>query len=80
MRYRTIPGVWHPPQRTAKGSDTSAGELLDSQKEYTSSTFSALLKLLGSEEYEEMLAQWRLGLREIWLEGGFVMTCYTPKG
>jgi hypothetical protein len=79
MQYRTIRGVWRPPQRTAVGRDARANELLDAQKQYISSTFGVLSKLLGSEEYDEMLAQWRLGLREIWLENGFVMTCFTPK-
>ena len=39
---------------------------------------SALSRLLDVDEYENMLAQWRLGLREVWLENGFVMTRYTP--
>jgi hypothetical protein len=75
MQYRTIRGVWRPPQRFA----ARASELFHAQKQYISSTFGVLSKLLDSEEYDEMLAQWRLGLREIWLENGFVMTCFTPK-
>jgi hypothetical protein len=80
MQYRNIRGVWRPPQRTAVGKDARASELLYAQKQYISSTFGVLSKLLGSEEYDEMLAQWRLGLRDIWLENGFVMTCFIPKG
>ena len=49
MQYRTIRGVWRPPQRTAVGSDARANELLDAQKQYISSTFGVLSKLPGSE-------------------------------
>jgi hypothetical protein len=77
MQYTQIRGVWRAPRQTAAGRE--ALERLEHRKEYISATFTALSKLLDGEEYDEMLAQWRLGLREIWLEDGFVMTCYTPR-
>jgi hypothetical protein len=75
MQYRHIQGVWGPPHQTGQRAPERPG----CGKEYSSATFTALSKLVDGEEYEEMLAQWRLGLREIWLEDGFVMTCLTPK-
>jgi hypothetical protein len=80
MHYRPVRGVWRPPQQTAAGKRVQASNRVESRTEYISATFAALSKLLDADEYENMLAQWRLGLREIWLEDGFVMTCFTPAG
>ena len=78
MQYLPVRGVGRLPQQTAAGRQAQAREKLDARKEYISTTFTALSKLLASEEYDEMLTQWRLGLRDVWLEDGFVMTCFTP--
>ena len=80
MQYLPVRGVGRLPQQTAAGRQAQAREKFDARKEYISTTFTALSKLLDSEEYDEMLAQWRLDLREVWLEDGFVMTCFTPAG
>jgi hypothetical protein len=77
MRYAHVRAVWRPPHGLAMERQLPRGRT-DSRSEYISETFSALAKLLDCDEYENMLSQWRLGLREIWLEDGFVMTCYTP--
>src|SRR5262249_49349939 len=78
MRYAPIRGVvW----RTNKRADTERINQPDraaSRREYVSEAFSALARLLDRNEYDDMLAQWKSGLREIWLDNGFVMLRYTP--
>ena len=78
MQYLPVPGIGSLPQPTAAGRQAQAREKLETRNDYISTIFTALSKLLDSNEYENMLAQWRLGLRDVWLEDGFVMTCFTP--
>jgi hypothetical protein len=46
--------------------------------ERASEAFGVLAGVLARDEYESMLSQWKAGLREIWLDNGFVMMRYTP--
>lgn len=79
MKYALVrSAVWRPPPRAYVERSVPSPQLVDSHREYISPAFSALAKIIDTDEYENMLAQWRLGLRDIWLENGCVMTCYTP--
>ena len=40
----------------------------------------ALKSILPASEYEAMAAQYQSGEREVRLENGFVMTCFSPRG
>jgi hypothetical protein len=77
MLYAHVRGVWRAPNRPEVARGRAANEA-DNRTEYASETFRALGRLLDRDEYEDMLAQWRFGHREIWIENGFVMTRYTP--
>jgi hypothetical protein len=37
-----------------------------------------LKKMLPAPDYYRMESEWKNGLREIRLEGGFIVTCFTP--
>ena len=39
----------------------------------------ALKKMLPANEYDQMAAECQRGEREIRIEDGFVMTCFSPK-
>jgi hypothetical protein len=76
MEYAYVEASWRRVQFSARGcTEVSATE--ERKREYISTIFTALGKLVSTEEYDEMLGQWRLGLREIWIDNGFVMTCLT---
>lgn len=40
--------------------------------------FDYLQSMLSAEEYESMVRQWRSGQREVRIENGFIVTCFTP--
>jgi hypothetical protein len=37
-----------------------------------------LAQAVSPGEFQDMLAQWQRGEREVRIENGFLMTCYTP--
>jgi hypothetical protein len=78
MQYTHIRNaVWRPPWRVVAEEHNAAGQ---AAREHKSEALIALAKLVDPDEYEGRRAQWRLGLRDIWLDNGCVMTSYTPSG
>ena len=41
--------------------------------------FRHLKEMLSAEEYNRIEAEWRAGHREVRVENGFVVMCYTPE-
>jgi hypothetical protein len=52
-------------------------EALRAQRE--AAAFKALKKIVPADEYEQMVAEYQRGEREIRIEDGFVMTWFSPK-
>jgi hypothetical protein len=40
--------------------------------------FDYLQSVLSAEEYARMVRQWRSGQRDVRIENGFIVTCFTP--
>jgi hypothetical protein len=40
--------------------------------------FDYLQSVLSAEEYERMVRQYRSGQRDVRIENGFIVTCFTP--
>jgi hypothetical protein len=78
MRYAPIRGVvWWAPHRAHAEQSRQAARPANSN-ERASEAFGILAGLLARDEYASVLSQWKNGLREIWLDNGFVMMRYTP--
>jgi hypothetical protein len=42
--------------------------------------FDYLKSVLSAEEYDRMVRQYQRGQREVRIENGFIVTCFTPIG
>jgi len=42
--------------------------------------FNHLKHVLSADEYQRMVREWEAGHREIRVEDGYVITCFTPQG
>jgi hypothetical protein len=40
--------------------------------------FDYLQSVLSAEEYDRMVRQWQSGQRDVRIENGFIVTCFTP--
>jgi hypothetical protein len=50
-----------------------------SARETLPRAFRHLKEMLSAEEYDRIVTEWRAGLREVRVDNGFIVMCYTPK-
>jgi len=76
-----IQGAWRAA-RTPLGYFDSARRTEDPQRASpeTEAALEVLKRVLPASDYCRMESEWRNGQREIRLEGGFIVTCFTPAG
>jgi hypothetical protein len=76
----TIQGTWRGSHSTKFGSlerRTHADEAARAQQK--AEALRALKVILSADEYDAMVRQCQSGEREVRVENGFVLTCYSPK-
>ena len=53
-------------------------EWRDPMKAKMGMAFEVLRAALSAAEYDQVVLQWKRGERDIWLDNGYVMMCFTP--
>jgi len=72
MKYAHIQGTWQADR--SKAWQKAGGDRNEGTPE-----LDALALAVSPREFPEMLSQWQRGEREVRIENGFLMTCYTPS-
>ena len=70
MLYKSVKNVvW---------SNKSGADVLASERRLPAPVFNALSQILRPDELSRMYREWEAGQREIRMENGFIVTCFTP--
>ena len=74
-----VQGTWRGTRVTKFGQLDNSGHAQEARAQQKAEAIRALKSILPASEYEAMAAQIHSGEREVRVENGFVITCFSPR-